>query len=140
PDTAGAARHPGDLATQTFHDDAPAGPARALPATTRPHTSSRTMIAWMTRSGPVLGPMPIAIVNRPTNVPINAKPWTVNAIPRTVRGPIQVARRPPSRPDAITRSAAAAAPCANPERRAPQRRAAAGRDSAPPRRRGPAGP
>src|SRR2546429_258293 len=130
PNTSGAARHPGDLATQTFHDDAPAGPARALPATTRPHTSSRTMIAWMTRSGTVLGPMPIAIVNRPTNVPINAKPWTANAIPRTARGRIQVASRPPSRMDAITLSAAAAAPCANPGRKTPKWNAAADRNVA----------
>src|SRR5436309_10976772 len=113
PDTSGAARHPGDFAAQTFHDDAPVGPARALPATTRPQTSSRIMIAWMTRSGTVLGPMPIAIVNTPTNVPINAKPWTVNPILRTARGRIQVARTPPSSQDAITLSAGDAAPCAN---------------------------
>src|SRR5437667_205316 len=129
-DAAGATGHPSDLVVQPFHDDAPVESKRARAATTRPHTSSITMIAWMTISGTVLGPMPIAIVKRPTNVPINAKPWTVNAIPRTVRGRIQVARKPPSRTDAITLSAAAAPPCANPGRKTPKWNAAADRNVA----------
>src|SRR5207249_9573201 len=111
-DAAGASGHPGDLAVQPLHDDAPARSTRPRAATTRPPTSSSTMIAWMTRSETVLGPMPIAIVNRPTNVPTNANPWTANAIPRTARGRIQVARRPPSRTDAIMLSATAASPWA----------------------------
>src|SRR5207302_1091292 len=73
-------------------------------------------------------PMPIASVNSPAKVPTKANPWTVNAIPRTVRGRIQVARRPPSRTDAITPSAAAAAPCANPGRKTPKWNAAAERN------------
>src|SRR2546426_12538178 len=111
-DAAGASGHPGDLAVQSLHDDAPARSTRARPARTRPHTSSSTMIAWMTRSGTVLGPMPMAIVNRPTNVPSKARPWTANALPRTARGRIQVAKRPPSRTDAITLSATVATPWA----------------------------
>src|SRR2546427_3914860 len=84
----------------------------------------------MTRSGTVLGPMPMAIVNRPTNVPSKANPWTANATPRTARGRIQVASRPPRRTDAITLSATAAAPCAYPGRRTPKCNAAADRNVA----------
>src|SRR2546430_13693047 len=50
-----------EIYTLSLHD--------ALPISTiNPNTSSATMAAWMTRSGPVLGPMPMRIDRKSTRL------------------------------------------------------------------------